>query len=234
MPSFGDAAAAARAAGAPVLFLDTCVILDVIRAPARAIMGCVEAATRLLAMASATPAECTLVVASFVPGEWASHDQSVLADLTAHFDRMQGHASHFHGLCGHLGLSAGFGLPAYAASGLAARVHALSRDVLNAAIVLDRHNDTMTRAYDRVAVTKRRPCKNGGELKDCTIFEECLEVCRLLKAGGFARRTVFCTSNINDYCDPGVTPHPEVAADCASVGLIFTTSLPWALKEVTA
>ena len=67
--------------------------------------------------------------------------------------------------------------------------------------------------------------KKGGELKDCTIFEEYLEVCRLLQAGNFQRKAVYCTSNTNDYCDPGATPHPDVAADCAAVGLTFTTVL---------
>ena len=232
MPSVADAVAVVLAADVPVLFLDTCSILDVIRAPARSLIGCVEAATELYAMATAAPPRCILIAGSFVPTEWLDHDQGVLADLIKHLDRMQDNASLFHSLCGHLGLPLGFGVPQYAASGIAARLHDLSRSLRDTALVLDRHPDAIQRAYNRVAVTKRRPCRKGGELKDCTIFEEYLEACRLLGGGGFTRRMVFCTSNTEDYCAPGVIPHADVATDCGAVGLIFTTTLPWALMEL--
>jgi hypothetical protein len=171
------------------------------------------------------------VVGSFVPGEWSAHAQTVLDELTRHLDRMDRQADHFHGLCGHLGIALGFGRPRYAPSGLANRLHDLSRQLLHAAVDLDAHPDTNARAYTRV-VTKRRPCRKGGELKDCTIFEECLEVCRQVRSSSFAGKLIFCSSNTEDYCTPGVIPHPEVAADCSTVGLLFTTNLPWAVSEL--
>jgi hypothetical protein len=232
MPSITDAANHVLAAGVPVLFLDTCSILDVIRAPARNLANCVEAATELLALATVSPAQCSLIVGSFVPTEWSDHEQEVLDLLNGHLQRMEDQARHFHGLCTHLGIPLAFGQPQYGASGLVPRLHDLSRQILRASIALDSHDDTMSRAYNRVAITRRRPCRRGGELKDCTIFEECLEVCRQLHGGGFTRKMVFCSSNTDDYCAPGVTPHPDVANDCGAVGLVFTTSLPWAVHEL--
>ncbi|MCI0704445.1 MAG: hypothetical protein L0241_25605 [Planctomycetia bacterium] len=182
-------------------------------------------------MTTATP-QCSLVVGSFVPVEWGTHDKDVLDSLTKHLNRLDQQADHFHGLCGHLGIGLTFGRPQYGASGLAVRLHDLSRQLLHAAVVLDRHPDTMTRAYDRVTISKRRPCRKGGELKDCTIFEECLEVCRQLQAISFTRKLIFCSSNTDDYCAPGVVPHADIDADCAAVGLRFVTNLPWAVSEV--
>lgn len=228
--SIADAASQVSAAGVPVLFLDTCSILDVIRAPARGLTQCVESATELLAMATAS--QCTLVVGSFVPGEWNDHQQEVLDLVKAHLEKMQAQAAHFHDLCKHLGLAIAFTHPQYPTSGLATHLHDLSARLLRSSLVLDRDSGTMARAYDRVAVTQRRPCRKGGELKDCTIFEECLEVCRQVKGKGFARKLVFCTSNTDDYCAPGVTPHLDIAIDCTAVGLTFTTTLPWALNEL--
>jgi len=232
MPSLADAAVQVISTGAPVLFLDTCSLLDVIRAPARGLTDCVEVASELLAMAVGPPVQFSLVVGSFVPGEWHDHERKVLELLTKHLQGMQEQAAHFHDLCAHFGLTLPFGLPQYLASGLAARLHDTSRRLLQAALVLDRHPDTVARAFDRVALTKRRPCRKGNQLEDCTIFEEYLQVCRHLRAGGFAGRAVFCTSNTEDYCAPGFTPHPEIAADCAAVGLSFTSTLPWALSEL--
>src|SRR5437867_1252850 len=99
MPSLTDAASHLLAAGVPVLFPDTCSILDVIRAPARGLDHCVEAATELLAMSATTPAGCCLVVGSFVPTEWADHQQDVLDLLNSHLNRMEEQAQQFHALC---------------------------------------------------------------------------------------------------------------------------------------
>lgn len=232
MPSITDAAAHVAAAGAPVLFLDTCNILDVIRSPERGrkLAGCVEAASELLAMATA-PVRCTLVVGSFVPDEWKANVGTVAGGLNRHLERMDREADDFHGLCTHLGVSLPFGRLGYAASGRPQRLHDLSRDLLAAAVALDTDPAANARAFGRV-IGSRRPSGKTGQAKDCAIFEECLEVCRQLQAAGFSRKMVFCSSNAADYCDPGVEPHPDIATDCAAVGLTFTTNLPWAAAEL--
>lgn len=233
MPSIADTVTQVAAAGVPVVFLDTCCILDVVRAPLpdRKLVGCTEAATELIAMATGKPPACSLVVGSFVPAEWTKNAPVVLAELERRFNRMDEEADLFHKLCGHFTLTIGFGRPQYAGSALANRLRDLSQQLLMSATVLDSHPDAVTRAYQRVAVSQRRPCRKGGELKDCTIFEECLEVCRQLQAGGFKRKMIFCTSNTDDYCEPGVVPHAHIATDCAAVGLRFTTNLPWAVSD---
>jgi hypothetical protein len=233
MPSIADAAAQVLAAGVPVLFLDTCSILDVIRAPERRLDNCIEAGTELLAMATQAPSQCSLVIASVVPQEWTDHREATVDLLDRHLNKMQADAARFHQVCGHLGVPITFAVPQYIASGLAAHLHDLSRDLLKAASLLDGSPETKSRAYERVVVTRRRPSRQGGQLADCTIFEECLEVCRVLQASGFARKMVFCTSNTADYCAPGATPHADVDADCTAVGMTFTKELPWALHEVT-
>jgi hypothetical protein len=65
-------------------------------------------------------------------------------------------------------------------------------------------------------------------MKDCVIVEEYLELTRQLRAIGFTKKCVFCTSNVNDYGPP----HPALVTDFAAVNLIFTTNLPWAVHEI--
>jgi hypothetical protein len=234
MPAISDAVAQLTAAGTPVLFLDTCSILDVIRAPLpeRKLGGCAEAALELLAMATETPPRCRVVVGSFVPAEWHNNSPAVCAELEKRLKRMDEEAELFHRVCGHLTLSVGFGRAQYQVSGLPSQLLDVSSRLLGAALVLEPHPDTNSRAFGRVAISQRRPSHKGGELKDCTIFEECLKVCRQLQSTAFSRKLVFCSSNIDDYCAPGVVPHADIAADCAAVGLRFTTTLPWAVSEL--
>ena len=79
---------------------------------------------------------------------------------------------------------------------------------------------------------KPPPSQKGGEIKDSTILEECLEVCRLLQAAGFPRKRLFCTSKTDDYCDATKSLHPALAAEFGPVGLGFATNLPWAVHEL--
>src|SRR5439155_155977 len=95
--------AAAERAGSPAtlsshaLVLDTCILLDVIRAPIRPDKrcGCVKAAGELLRVV-VPPQEATLVVGSFVSTEWTTHAGPTTHDLKKHLSRLDEWATAFH------------------------------------------------------------------------------------------------------------------------------------------
>lgn len=229
MPTVGAAEAQLRADDRPVLFLDTCILLDIIRATLRCLgTPWVQSAADLRRLLSAEPPQCALVVASVVPAEWNNHAVHTRDEVRGHIVKIQDQAYHFHEACTALGIPLGYGLPSYPAANLQDRLFLLSRAILNLAIHLEPDGGCATRAVARV-VAGLPPSRQGGEMKDCVIVEECLELARQLRANGFARKCVFCTSNVNDYGNP----NPTLAADFAAVGLRFTLNLPWAVHEVT-
>jgi hypothetical protein len=130
-----------------------------------------------------------------------------------------------------MGLSPSFPRPEYRLLSLAERLHDVSHGLLNAALRLEPDQDCIIRAHGR-ATNYIAPSMTGGEVKDSTIIEECLEVSRRLRAAGFSPKRVFCTSNKNDYCEKGSRLHSSLAADFGSAGLGFATSLPWAVNEI--
>jgi hypothetical protein len=221
-----------RAADLPVLFLDTCSIVDPIRAPLRPddLRGCIELAQALLQLVAADPARCTLVIASFVHGEWLTHAGPETDKLRDHLARVDAGSDRLHGLCGLLGVAPPFPRSGYRGLPLADRLHDLSRQLRDAAIWLDQDQNCIIRAYGR-ASTYTPPSRKGGEVKDATIIEECLEVSRKLEAGGFARKRIFCTSNTKDYREGGRL-HGVLAVDLGAAGLGFATNLPWAVHEL--
>jgi hypothetical protein len=228
MPSIAAVEAQLGAANRPVLFLDTCIIVDIIRATMRC-MGTqfVQRAVELRGLLTSTPPGCALVVAFVVPTEWDNHAPKTRDEVRGHLAKIQEQAEHFHAACGALGFGLAYGLPDYPAANLHGRLFDLSREILDLAVVLDTDGGCATRAIGRV-VAKLAPSRQGGEMKDCVIVEECLELSRQLRANGFARKCVFCTSNTNDYGHPD----PNLAADLLAVNLTFTTNLPWALHEI--
>jgi hypothetical protein len=228
MPSIAEAEAQVRAADRPVLFLDTCVLIDIIRATLRCLgTNYVQRAIELRGFLTGAPPSCTLVVASMVQTEWHNNAPNTREDVRSHLIKIQTQAQHFHDACGVLGLGLGYGLPAYPAGNLHDRLFDLSAQILGLAICLDPDGGCATRAIGRV-LANLPPSRQGGEMKDCVIVEEYLELTRQLRANGFARKCVFCTSNTND----SGAPDPRLAADFAAVNLIFTTNLPWAVHEI--
>lgn len=215
MPSIAAAAAQLRADERPVLFLDTCIIVDVIRATLRCLgTNFVQSAIDLRGRLRSTPPGCALVVASLVPTEWGNHAPRTRDEVRGHLAKIQDQAQHFHAACGALDVGLGYGLPAYPTANLHDRLFDLSKEILDLAAVLDPDGECATRAIGRVAA-KLAPSRQGGEMKDCVIVEECLELTRQLRANGFAKKCVFCTSNTNDYGNPD----PNLAVDFLAANL---------------
>jgi hypothetical protein len=232
MPSIDAAAGQIRAVGVPILFLDTCIFLDIIRSTERCLPNCADQALELLKLTSASPPKCLLVVASIVPIEWNANANEVTAQVNRHLVKMEEQSSHFHYACEALGISAGFGRASYTRLRLAEYLRDLSQQLLGSALCLEPNDECMARAVGRV-INDLRPSRKNGEVKDCAIIEEFLAVCRRLHGTGFARKRAFCTSNTADYCEVGKGLHPTLATEFASCNLSFTTNLPWAVHEIT-
>jgi hypothetical protein len=232
MASIDEVANQIATAGVPALFLDTCILLDIIRSTYRCLPDYAARASELLRLNSSAPPSCLVVVSSIVPHEWNANAQTVTGEIVRHFEKMEEHSSHFHDACQALGITVPFGRASYSRAGLAEGLRDLSSRILDGAIHLDADNESRARAVERV-LRKTPPSQKGGEVKDSTIVEEYLAVCRRLQAVGFARKRVFCTSNATDYCEAGGRLHPVLDSEFIACSLTFTANLPWAVYEIT-
>lgn len=232
MPTISAVCAQLVADGVPVLFADTCSLLDPIRAPFRIkkLGGSVRGAVDLSHLLISIPPAARLVTASFVAGEWRAHATPIADELRKHLAGLNAYAAEFHDTCALLGIVPEFARPSFDSVGLEDRLLDLSRQLLGQALPLEEQDNTNMRAFAR-AIKCVPPSKKGGEVKDCTIVEECLELCTQLRAAGFDRKLAFCTSNTDDYCEGGRL-HSRLAVDFAAVKLGFVTSLPWAVREL--
>lgn len=231
MPDFTAVADQIIAEDLPVLFVDTCILLDVVRSIKRKFKSCVAQAQSLHSAATVAPRQCILVTSHLVQHEWGVHEQELLDEATRHLIDMEEYSGHFHDACDVFGIEIGFGRSNYAAHNMAMRLRDLSRQLLDCGIVIDQDNACSGRAISRV-IHNIPPSKRGGEAKDCTILEEYLAVARLLQDAGFQKKRVFCTSNTNDYCEAGKL-HAALAAEFAPINLRFTSNLSWGFHDVT-
>ncbi len=228
MPIIADTVSQLAVDGLPVLFIDTCILLDIIRAPQRKLSGCVRAAVELAEMQDQSI--CRIVASSMIQKEWETYQQKVIGELNDHLELRDQDAVAFHEACDGVQLSISFGKPSYESAGLAVKLRDLSAKLLSKAVHLLPSDETKSKATDRT-LSCIRPARKGGGLQDCIIIEEYLEVSRLLQAAGFSKKRVFCTSNAEDYQD-GRQLHKTLADEFSAVGLVFTNSFPWLLSEL--
>jgi hypothetical protein len=163
---------------APVLFLDTCSLLDLFRRDGPRHQPRVDAAeiataAELVQLLTARPDAAHLVLPELVPGEFADHadriQQDFLGWLGFHDDNQRWLAE--------AALSVGTTLPrptALQPLGLDTAFRKLAKDLLARATVLARDQACLDRAVARL-IAKHRP-SHKKEMKDSMNLEECLEL----------------------------------------------------------
>ncbi|PQA75960.1 hypothetical protein [Rhodoferax sp. TS-BS-61-7] len=218
--SSGDIASLA-ALNAPVLCVDTCTVLDVIRDITRETVTPSDALAGLALLAAAeTGAGLIVLMAGQVSLELASHVAGVEEEALSGLKKFQAQIQRIHDVA-----------VAYGALG-PLQVRHISGHVDRAKTVLDRwenvarpvpHNDGVaSRAFRRVNAP-RTPARKGKEsMKDCVIVEAYIEAASQLRAAGLTAPIVFASSNTKEYHAPNTTHIQfDIAADLSAVSMEY-------------
>ncbi len=227
MITLAQAVASSTAAPRPILFLDTCTLLDIIRAPLRDLTMAVRAAVELRMLAA--NGTVGLFVQDIVPREWDENLQAA---------RREGEAG-IQAFTATWQIAADLGqpappLPVLSPGTLIDELERLSRDLLRAADTLDRDYAGMSWAIDRVAA-KQKPSSPKGTVKDCHILGHALQLSTLLAGAGYPNSRVLVSSNRSDFAAPTATVfHQDIEADATAAGLRYATSLEAAVADLGA
>lgn len=205
---------------APVLCVDTCTLLDVIRDITRDSVALSDVSAGLSLLGTAELSELTVLVAEQVTIELLTHIESVEQEAQRGLERFQTQANRIH-----------YVADAYGAQGTL-NAQYLDGHVDRARAVLDRwqsvarlvpHNDGVSsRAFRRVN-EPRTPARRGKEsMKDCVIVEAYLETAHQLRVAGLRKPIVFASSNTKEYFEPA-TRHlsADIASDLAVVQMEY-------------
>lgn len=214
---------------APVVFVDTCALLDVVRAPLRSGGNAsASGAKALIARASGVPRSVWLIAADVVVHEYRRHLEPTVAEVTV----MINEAERLSRVLVETAsvIVPGCNLKSFSVSefGVERRLAMLSEAlVTELRIVTADDAECEVRAYGRV-VRKYAPADRGKpEQADCIIIEHYLEFARQLRAGSFRLPICFVSSNTNDYGKPGALRDP-LSGDFDEVAMKFVTNLAWA------
>jgi hypothetical protein len=221
--SIEAAAEVAVKRNAPVLCVDTCSLLDVLRGPLRPDGARTIAAAGAFLQAEQT-GRLTLLMASSMRPEFARNEQSVKREVERHLQRVDDNievAAECLKECGSPIATVGL-----TSSSLLVQLDARYTALVDACEILEDDADAKGRAMDRV-VGQRRPSKLGTAL-DANIIEHYFAFGRELKQHGFSQAFVFVSSNTADYCEAKSTLHPDLSGEFQALSLVYASTLPWA------
>ncbi len=226
MTTLAQATADLLAAPRPVVFVDTCALLDIVRAPLRDLTVTVRAGGDLQVLAAA--GSVRLFVQDTVSREWNDNLPAARRDgemgIRAFTATWQ--------IAADLGQPAP-PLPALPPGTLIDDLEQLSRNLLAVATVLDRDYAGMSWAIDCVAA-KRKPSSAKGPVKDCHILGHALCLSASLGAA-YPNSLVLVSSNRSDFAAPNANIfHPEIAHEAALAGLEYAVSLEAAVAALRA
>jgi hypothetical protein len=189
------------AAGVPILIPDTCVLLDLVRAPIRDAFSEADGQTALSLLELAEAGAISVAIPDKVRSEYEENVGRVQEETKEALTRTTEALERMLRRLTSIGGEHAFQAPAVAPFAVHGRT--LAERFLARAVPFDGGDEERLKAVNRMARAIRPAQKGKDSLGDCLITENCLSLTRRLREAGHAKPILFVSSNVADYC---VTP----------------------------
>jgi hypothetical protein len=214
----------------PVLLLDTCDFLDVVRGVAEGHLFHARSFRRVLGVLGLAPNRFQVVITWLVRHEWNQNLDDAHRMVEKHLRDVDERIDEITEACGLGGVPFAYSGPRYSDLPVLQGLVDLAERVMNQAVVLEREVPCVERALSRV-LDKRRP-SHKKEIKDSIHWEHYLELSRKLGGAGHALPRIFVSANKTDFWFNKDTPvlHPDLKDEADASGLLFFGKLDDALR----
>jgi hypothetical protein len=216
----------------PVVLIDTCTLLDIVRIPIREegkAEQIIKGAGELLNYAK--QGDLYLSVTNTVQYEYNNNFNDVFSEAKTKAIKLEQQTKHYV-LASSLAGVPITGAGPFDPDALLTALSNLANDILKTAFVIDNDDACGGRAYTRSMLGVAPASRGKPEHKDCNIIEHYLEIARRLKQSSFAEKIAFVTSNSNDF---GSMPSPRnpLDQDFQAVNLLYGNNFKWAVNKLT-
>jgi len=211
--------------GAPVLCVDTCTVLDIMRDITRETVTEHEARAVHSLVAAMDAGRLTVLVAEQVMLEFAEHVDGVEHEAETGVMRLMAQARRMNTVAGLFGASASRHLDHMA--GHPARSRKIAEGWLTRATLVSAGPRVLRDAWTRVQLGRSPSTKGKQSMKDCVIVETYLAAWTALRAAAFSGDIVFTSSNRKDYCEDqgGRILKPDLSPSFSALNVRFEPNL---------
>lgn len=232
MTAIAEMAAQLLADPRPVLFLDTCDILNAMEGLTEKSASRLGWTTRLIDALALSPTRVRPVVSYLVVHEWDQNLPNVRDKVQRFLENLDASVSQvyeaFRLAYQPLPASLPPSPPTFVTAPLIEHLIDRMETVLGLAVHLDRDPECIERALQRV-MDRRRP-SHKGKIKDSIILEHYLSLTAQIRKSGFADRCLFVSSNTSDFAADAKNRahHPELDPDFGPPNLLEYFADPFA------
>jgi hypothetical protein len=213
---------------APILFIDTCIFLDILRSPYRdnISVNAISSALNLIKMSENDPCKVWLLTNEMVHSEWGENIANVKQELENEVKRLE-HTREQLVIAANVILEI---KPAHGQKMTSLNLHGhlenLSRNFLSHCLIIKQKDSHFVKAMHRVQKCLAPAKKGKPEPKDCVIFEAFLDIPEKVRGLGYSGEIYFVTSNSRDY---GKVNAPLILEELNRINATLIDNLQWAL-----
>lgn len=229
--SYADSLRLLTNSPAPVVFVDTCIFLDIVRAPIREKISA-DIATHtqeLCTRSKESPPSLWLVTSETVRDEWRAHIADVKAEVENEIQKLESKRKHFLSAAQFTtNLKFSYG-QSETSLNLVSHLEAKSKALLDACLVVSPSDSHKIMAMNRIKKCLPPSRRGKAEPKDCEILELFLELCQGARAAGSPHKFVFVSSNVKDFGEDnsgGIQPELE------NMNANFVNHVAWAIAVI--
>lgn len=223
-------AKAIAVSGTPVILIDTCSILDVMRDPTRETMRIHERRAGLDLLTAAESGRLAGVVAHQVTLEFAEHDQSVQDEADRALKKLCGQIDRVNQLSALLGAPGALNFTHL--DDHVARTRKLVGRWLTLLVTYRPDTAVLEKAIARMN-GNIAPARRGKESsKDCIVLETYLASASKLRAEGLTAPIVFLSSNTREYLTEGSVLKAEIERDFAPLNIQYASNMASAKHQL--
>jgi hypothetical protein len=216
----------------PIIFWDTCSLLDIIRVPFRENIQSDILSSSVKILEKIENGQLFSIVNYFVELEYNDHESHTYEEAKNHLIKIHKNISKIKDLVTFLP-----GLPNLdnldlIGLNLENSLKDISRKILNNCLIIDEDTECTSRASNRIYNNYAPASKGKREFKDCSIIEHYLKISKCLRDNSFDKKIVFVTSNTDDYGSPPIRIKEPLNIQFPAVNLEFYSTLHWAYSQL--
>lgn len=221
MKPFDSAAIAAL--GVPVLCIDTCSLLDIMRDPTRDGTQQRDRQAAIDLIHHLANQELVCLIAEQVDIEFSGRDADVQAEAEMAIRRLQERVEQVNQI--HATFLTAVSVNLTHLDGIVASARAIIAQWHTAARALPTTADISFKATDRMN-RNIAPARKGKEsYKDCVVIETYLDAIDTLRTAGMPTMAVFLSSNTKDYLTEGRVLKPDLVSDFERLNIRYAPNM---------
>lgn len=214
-----------------IIILDTCILLDIVRVPLRNQISVFDSAINMLDELDNNTNNFNVVIPSLIEEEWFNNIDNVCDEVKINVKKGYEDLKTAKKIIEEFNLKDQLLIPNLQNYKIELLLKDISKKILNYGYTFETEKDIIMQAYERVrkSIPPSKPGKDST--KDCTIYEETLQIGKVMRRKGFNKKIVFASSNTNEYYKSR-NLIPLIDQELNEYNIDFVSTLNWGYSKV--